>query len=298
MNYKEMFKEFIKNGLIDSYILYLKEEKHLIQENGISHNSELLKELRVLKEDISLMESISIIDETIEKTLNQKLLNQKYSNTLLNILFVDERENVPFSSKSLDYHNIKFSLFKELVDYKKKSILNYKISNEDIEFISEKVLNYSTFDNELKQNIVDKKIDSDKDAFEIMLDEFVKKSNTIEYDAILNNNGIDQSIECGWMWQINSFLDKESYRELRLTLESKKESDYVQLILGDDILSYDGCSSEENQYYKVYNKDCNGLITLFNEIELIANNINKNVKKSEDFQLFERNLIELKLEKR
>lgn len=298
-NYKEMFNEFIKYLTIESYIQYLKNTAHTIKENGLSIQNDFLNQLKSFELNLSAQDTIQIIQETISNKQFELENNQKYSLSLLNNIFIDKDTTLPFSSRALDLHNIQSSFIEDLIRNKDVNLLNFKITTSNIEYISNKVLSNITFDQRLKEKIKSEIIiDTNIDLAEAMINEFIKLSKELKHTAILNNNGIDQSIECGWMWQFHSYIEETSYREIRVTLESEKDCNDIQLILGDDILDYDGVSAEEVQYYKTYTKDILGLNKLISDVQSIAKTINENGDNPDRFHDYEENLLHLGLESR
>ena len=90
-------------------------------------------------------------------------------------------------------------------------------------------------------------------------------------------------------WQIHKYIEKTSYRELRLKVE--EQNDYFKIILCDDLIDYDNTASNEYQYYIKVNK--NQYTNSMNIINKTINNIERNKHKPETFKLFEKNLLDL-----
>jgi hypothetical protein len=298
-NYKEMFQEFIKNNIMESYINFLKESVQNFLDNGKNINNPIINQFYALEANLNSKDIINSINEIIKNKELQLKLNQKYPNYLLNLIFTEEKEEVPFSSISLEVHRYQDSIFNHLIKNHQKDLINFSVNHNDINLVSKLLTSKVNF----KEEILNKtnnnlKVSNKQDLAEVMINEFIKLSKELNYNAILNNNGIDQSIECGWMWQFHSYIEESSYREIRVSLESEKDCNDIQLILGDDILDYDGVSAEEVQYYKTYSKDILGLNQLISDVQNIAKTINENGDNPDRFHDYESDLLELGLESR
>lgn len=291
-NYNEMKKEFIRTQIYNNYIGILKEYISGLK-NQSYFQSPITAQINNSSERIHNKEElIHIAEDLIEITENKVQNERKYSQTMLNKIFLNTSIGVSFSDDYLSWIEINKGFNSFLFEDKKRDLLNFEIKNRDFSFYEESFFN-SSFGK------FTKKYNNDNSSFEeAFIKEFKESLDYLEYDSFLNNNN-SKSIECGYLWQVHNYMDdNDSYREIRLTIEYDNNSESVQLILGDDLLDYYGCSSEEMQYYKLYDKNKESLTNIFKDISSIALLVDHYADDYRRYENFDNGILHLGLEKR
>lgn len=108
---------------------------------------------------------------------------------------------------------------------------------------------------------------------------------------ILENRKHYNSLEVGVQWQVHKYLEEDSYREIRLTLEKDDSNDFFQIVLGDDLIDYDQTASGEEQYFLLIDGDSD---EAYNKTMKIFTEVVKSIEETKDshekFQQFEETL--------
>lgn len=291
-NYNEMKTEFIRIQIYNNYIEMLKEYISGLK-NEVYFQSQITAQINNASERIHNKEElIFIAEDLIEITENKVKNERKYSQTMLNKIFLNTSIGVSFSDDYLSWTEINKGFNSFLLEDRNRDLLHFKIKESDFSFYEESFFN-SSFGR------FTKKYNNNELSFEEQfMKEFKESLKYLEYNSFLNNNN-SRSIECGYLWQVHDYMDdNETYREIRLTIEYDNNSESVQLVLGDDLLDYDGCSSEEMQYYKLYDKNKESLTKIFEDIKSIALLVDHYADDYRRYENFDNGILHLGLEKR